>query len=55
MIQRQIAVAVIISLGGVFARPLAAATPNPDRGPALARFQLTLEEGVRTEAAGPFY
>ena len=55
MIQRQIAVAVIISLGGVFARPLAAATSNPDHGPALARFQLTLEEGVRTEAAGPFY
>jgi len=52
---RQITVSVVFSACWL-AIPLAAlAVPNPERGPAWARFPLTLEEGMRTEAAGPFY
>jgi len=38
-----------------FVQPAAADDDSTSVGPAFARFQLTLEDGWRTEAAGPFY
>ena len=47
-----------LALGGVLfgvISPSLMAADAPERGPWLARFPLTLEDGWRTEAAGPFY
>ena len=57
MTQRTIPVSVLLAaLWGVGQGGASAAdAPACDRGPWLARFQLTLEDGWRTEAAGPFY
>jgi hypothetical protein len=44
-----------VLLHSPFVQPAAAEDDSTSVGPAFARFQLTLEDGWRTEAAGPFY